>query len=187
MKLAAHRQVVVGADFAGFPLKERVKQHLESNGWEVSDLTPVATEAPMYHRVGFMLGSQIAEQAFDRALAFCGSGMGIHVAASKVPHVHAAVAESVSAARRAATANGCNLLAMGAFWTGPRLGMAMADAFLNGRLGDGYEEWEGFYEYHKIGFDECETFDYEAYKSNGFQVVDARDAELGAEPAHLSL
>ena len=123
---------------------------------------------------------------FEKALAFCGTGMGIHVAASKCPHVHAAVAESVRSAKRAAAANGCNLLAMGGFWTAPRLGMAMADAFLNTSLGDGYEDWDGFYEYHKIGLDECEEFDYEAYKANGFQVVNPREAKLGPEPEALA-
>ena len=96
------------------------------------------------------------------------------------------VAESVRSARRAATANNCNLLAMGGFWIAPRLGIAMADAFLSGNLGDGYEGWEGFYEYHKIGYDECENFDYEAYKANGFEVVDPRNVELGPEPKGLA-
>ena len=186
MKTAKDKQVVVGADFAGWPLKEYVKKHLEDNGWEVTDLTPVKEGLPMYHRVGFMVGSQIAEKKFDKALAFCGTGMGIHVAASKCPHVHAAVVESVRAAKRAAAANGCNVLAMGGFWTAPRLGMAMADAFLNSGLGDGYEDWDGFYEYHKIGFDECENFDYEAYKANGFEVVNPQEHELGAEPKGLA-
>lgn len=186
MKLARNKQVVVGADFAGQALKDHVKKHLEANGWEVTDVTPDPDNAPMYHRVGFMLGTRIAEKEFDKALAFCGSGMGIHVAASKVPHVHAAVAESVPTARRAATANGCNLLAMGGFWAGPRLAQAMAVAFLTGELGDDYEDWEGFYDYHKIGFDECEEFDYEAYKANGFQVVAPREATLGPEPQRLA-
>lgn len=107
----------------------------------------------MYHRVGFLVGSQISEGRFHKALAFCGSGMGIHIAASRCPHVHAAVVETVDAARRAATANNCNVLAMGGFWVAPRLGAAMADAFLNNELGDGYEAWEGFYDYHKLGYD----------------------------------
>jgi ribose 5-phosphate isomerase B len=64
--------------------------------------------------------------------------------------------------------------------------MAMADAFLNTSLGDGYEDWDGFYEYHKIGFDECEEFDYDAYKANGFQVVSPREAVLGPEPERLA-
>jgi ribose 5-phosphate isomerase B len=112
--------------------------------------------------------------------------MGIHIAASKCPHVHAAVCESVPTALRAATANNANVLAIGAFFTAPRLANAMADAFLDHSLGDGYESWEGFYDYHKIGYDECENFDYAAYKANGFCVVDPDEAELGAEPCGLA-
>lgn len=186
MKTTGQRQVVVGADFAGFPLKEHVKEHLVANGWEVTDLTPEKGDLPMYHRVGFLVGSRIAEGEFEKALAFCGTGMGIHVAASKVPHVHAAVAESVRAARRASTANGCNLLAMGGFWIAPRLGQAMADAFLTTSLGDGYEDWDGFYDYHKLGFDETENFDYEAYRANGFALADPGEVVLGSEPSRLA-
>jgi ribose 5-phosphate isomerase B len=186
MKTTQDKEVVVGADFAGFPLKEAVKAHLEARGWTVTDLTPSLDGIPMYHRAGFLVGAQLAEGNFEKALAFCGTGMGIHIAASKCPHVHAAVCETVQAARRAATANNANLLAMGAFWTGPRLAMAMADEFLEHRLGDGYEAWDGFYEYHKIGYDECERFDYAAYKANGFQVPDPEEYPLGDEPAGLA-
>jgi len=142
------KHVVVGADFAGHPLKEAVKAHLEERGWTVTDLTPDAESAPMYHRVGFALGAQIAEGKFERALAFCGTGMGIHIAASKCPHVHA--------------------------------------AFLESSLGSGYEAWDGFYEYHRIGYDECENFDYEAYKANGFEVVDPGSAVLAEQPKGLA-
>lgn len=186
MRTAKDRYVVMGADFAGFPLKEAVKRHLVERGWTVEDVTPTLESADMYHRVGFQVGSRIAEGEYEKGLAFCGTGMGIHIAASKVPHVHAAVAETVPAARRAATANNANLLAMGAFWTAPRLGMAMADAFLESSLGDGYEEWQGFYEYHKRGYDECESFDYEAYRANGFQVADPSVPGLGPEPDGLA-
>lgn len=186
MKLTKDRHVVVGADFAGFPLKEAVKSHLTSNGWQVKDMTPTLEEADMYHRVGFLVGSRIAEGEYEKALLFCGSGMGIHVAASKVPHVHAAVCESVPSALRAATANNCNVMAMGAFYIAPRLGRAMADAFLSHSLGEGYEDWDGFYAYHRIGYDECEAFDYEAYRANGFRVVEPREADLGPEPRALA-
>lgn len=180
------KRVVVGADFAGFGLKEAVKQHLIERGWTVVDITPVKEECPMYHRVGFAVGARIAEGETEKALAFCGSGMGIHIAASKVPHVHAAVCESVDAARRAVTANNANLLAMGAFFIGPRLGMAMADAFLDAHFGEGYEDWDGFDAYHRVGYEECEHFDYAAYKANGFQVPDPQEAPLGPEPRGLA-
>lgn len=187
MKTSQERHVVVGADFAGFALKEAVKKHLERRGWTVRDLTPVREDAPMYHRVGFMVGAQIAEREYEKALAFCGSGMGIHVAASKCPHVHAAVCESVPTALRAATANNCNVLAMGGFYIAPRLGAAMADAFLEHSLGNGYEEWYGFYDYHQIGYDECENFDYAEYRNNGFRVSGARDVVLGPEPSTVTI
>lgn len=186
MKSARDKHVVVGADFAGFPLKESVKRHLEERGWTVTDLTPIKEDAPMYHRVGFLVGSKISEREFEKALLFCGSGMGIHIAASKCPHVHAAVCESVPAARRAASANNANVLAMGAFFTAARLAQAMADAFLDHSLGDGYEQWDGFYDYHRIGYDECENFDYAAYKANGYEVVGPREAVLGPEPRGLA-
>lgn len=186
MKTLRSKHVVVGADFAGFPLKEAVKAHLEERGWIVSDLTPSADTAPMYHRVGFALGAKIAEGEFERALAFCGTGMGIHIAASKVPHVHAAVCESVPSAKRAVAANNANLLAMGSFYVAPRTAMAMADAFLESELGTGYEDWEGFYDYHRIGYEECEHFNYEEYRAHGFQVSRPQFAVLGPEPKGLA-
>ncbi|MEO7350091.1 MAG: RpiB/LacA/LacB family sugar-phosphate isomerase [Terrimesophilobacter sp.] len=186
MSATENKNVVVGADFAGFPLKEAVKKHLESRGWTVTDMTPERENVPMYHRVGFMVGAQISEKKFEKALVFCGSGMGIHIAASKCPGVHSAVCESVASAKRASTANNANVLAMGAFFTAPRLANAMAEAFLENSLGDGYEDWDGFYEYHKLGFDECENFDYEAYKANGFSVLDPQEVTLGPEPRGLA-
>ena len=75
---------------------------------------------------------------------------------------------------------------MGAFYVAPRTAMAMADAFLESSLGSGYEDWDGFYEYHRIGYDECENFDYEAYKANGFEVVNPGFAVLAEQPKGLA-
>jgi ribose 5-phosphate isomerase B len=186
MKTVKDKQVVVGADFAGYSLKEYVKKHLESRGWTVTDLTPDIETSPMYHRVGFQVGAMISEKKFERGLIFCGTGMGIHIAASKCPHVHAAVCESVHAARRCIAANSCNILAMGSFFIANRLGAAMADAFLDTNFGDGYENWDGFYEYHKIGYDECENFDYNAYKANGFDLAEKPEVTMGPEPVGLT-
>ena len=188
MKTIKDRHVLVAADFAGFPLKEAVVRHLKERGWNVTDIGVRSGDpdnSEMFHRIGFRAGAKISEGEFERALIFCGTGMGIHIAASKCPHVHSAVAESVPAALRCVTANNCNVLAMGAFYIAPRTGMAMADAFLEHGLGDGYEGWEGFYEYHKLGYDEIESFDYEAFKANGFQAAISGEAELGPEPEGL--
>ena len=157
MKLVKDKQILVAADFAGLALKDAVVQHLKERGWTVTDVGMKADDTgtpEMYHRIGLRAGAMIAEGEFERALLFCGTGMGIHIAASKCPHVHAAVCETVPAALRCVTANNCNVLAMGGFYVAPRTGMAMADAFLEHKLGDGYEDWDGFYEFHKLGYDE---------------------------------
>lgn len=58
----------------------------------------------------------------------------------------------------------------------------VAADFAGLELKDGYEDWEGFYEYHKLGYDELENFDYEAYKANGFSLPNPGRAPLGPEP-----
>lgn len=185
MKMVKDKQILVGADFAGCPLKDAVVEHLKIKGWEVTDIgvqSPDEENPEMYHRVGFKVGAKIAEGEFERALLFCGTGMGIHLAASKCPHVHAAVVESVPAALRCIAANHCNVMAMGSYYVTPRMGMAMADAFLEHNFGDGYEDWDGFYEYHLIGYEEAENFDYEEYKKNGFELPNPKNCALAPEP-----
>ncbi len=185
MKTIKDKQILVAADFAGYPLKEAVAAHLRAKGWTVTDVgvTDPNTEDTenMFHRVGLRAGSLISEGEFERALLFCGTGMGIHIAASKCPHVHAGVVESVPAALRAITGNGVNVLAMGAFYVAPAMGCDIADAYLGASLGSGYEWWHNFYEFHKLAIDELEAFDYEEYKKNGFKLNHMGDFDLKLE------
>lgn len=181
MKSYKNKCLVVGADFAGFPLKEVVVNYLRDKGWDITDLGVLSmdeTDPPMFHRIGLKVGAQITEKEFDRALLFCGTGMGIHIAASKCPGVHAGVVESVPAARRAITGNGVNVLAMGAFYVAPQMGKEIADAFLYNDLGSGYEYWPNFYEFHKLAIDELDAFDYQEFKRNGFEVKRIGDVDI---------
>ena len=183
MKTVKDKYLVVGADFAGFPLKEVVVAHLEKKGWKILDLGVKKDSDPkdtdlMFHRVGLRVGAEIAEGNYERAMVFCGTGMGIHIAASKCPHVHAGVVESLPAAIRAITGNGVNVLAMGAFYVAPQTACDIADAYLANSLGSGWEWWHNFYEFHKLAIDELEAFDYETYKQNGFKVNKLGDFDL---------
>ena len=183
MKTMKDKEILVGADFAGFLLKEAVVEHLQKYGWKVTDVGVKKDSNPddtdlMFHRIGLRVGSMITEKEFERALIFCGTGMGIHIAASKCPGVHAGVVESVPAALRAITGNGVNVLAMGAFYVAPQMGCDIADAYLGASLGSGYEWWHNFYEFHKLAIDELNAFDYEEYKANGFKVNKLGDYPL---------
>lgn len=182
MKMVKDKQLLVGADFSGFPLKEVVVEHLEKKGWEITDVGVLSLDDTdddlMFHRVGLRVGSMITEKEFERALIFCGTGMGIHIAASKCPNVHAGVVESIPAALRAITGNGVNVLAMGAFYVAPQMGIEIAEAYLNNNLGDGYEWWHNFYEFHKLAIDELDAFNYDKYKENGFKLEHLANYEL---------
>jgi len=185
MKTIKDKQLLVGADFAGYPLKEAVVRHLKDKGWTITDvgvIDPGIEDTDlMFHRVGLKVGAMIAEGEFERALLFCGTGMGIHIAASKCPHVHAGVVESVPAALRAITGNGVNVLAMGAFYVAPQMGCDIADAYLGATFGSGYEWWHNFYEFHKLAIDELEAFDYDGYKRSGFKLKHRGDFPLKLE------
>ena len=79
MKTIKDKQLLVGADFAGFPLKEAVVAHLQKKGWTITDVGVRADSDPkdtdlMFHRVGLRVGSIISEGEFARALIFCGTG-----------------------------------------------------------------------------------------------------------------
>ena len=83
MKTIKDKYLLVGADFAGYPLKEAVVAHLKAKGWKITDVGVQADSDPdkdtdlMFHRIGLRVGSMIAEHEFERALIFCGTGMGI--------------------------------------------------------------------------------------------------------------
>jgi len=115
LKTIKDKQILVAADFAGFPLKEAVVEHLKKKGWTVTDIgvrSENEENPEMFHRIGLKAGAKISEGEFERALIFCGTGMGIHIAASKCPGVFAGVVESVPSALRAITGNDVNVLAM---------------------------------------------------------------------------
>lgn len=173
MKTIKDKYLLVGADTAGFPIKEAVVAHLKAQGWTIEDIGVTDYERDkddlnlMFHRVGLRVGAKIASGEYERAMVFCGTGMGIHIAASKCPHVHAGVVESPQAAERAAKGNGVNVLAMGAFFVTTHMACVIADAYLNSWLGKGYEWWHNFYEFHKLAIDEMEAFDYDEYMKTG--------------------
>ncbi len=181
MKTIKDKQILVAADFAGFPLKEVVVEHLKKRGWTVTDIGVKSADEKdpeMFHRIGLKAGAKITEKEFERALLFCGTGMGIHIAASKCPGVHAGVVQSVAAAKRAITGNAVNVLALGAFYVAPQMAKDIVDVYLYNELGSGYEWWPNFYEFHKLSVDELDAFNYEEFKANGFEVKRLGDFPL---------
>jgi ribose 5-phosphate isomerase B len=107
--------VAIGCDPNATALKDVIISQLKGLGYNVEDF---GSEDPIYARVAFTVGEAVAAKKFDRGILLCGTGIGMSIAANKVPGVYAALCADTYSAERAIKSNNSNVLAIGAFTTG---------------------------------------------------------------------
>ena len=107
-------KISLGADHAGFELKERIKQTLEQQGVIVDDQGTMSTASVDYPDFAKKVGEQVAIKQADCGILVCGSGIGMSIAANKVPGVRAANVTSEYEAQMSREHNDANVLALGA-------------------------------------------------------------------------
>jgi ribose 5-phosphate isomerase B len=103
----------VGADHAGFPLKEKVRDYLASQGFEVEDAGPATTESVDYPDFAEKVSARVVAKQADFGVLMCGTGLGVAIAANKVPGIRAATCNDTLSAHFARAHNDANVLAMG--------------------------------------------------------------------------
>jgi ribose 5-phosphate isomerase B len=107
-------RIALGSDHAGYDLKTLLKASLESWGHDVVDLgTNSASEPVDYPDYGAAVGRAVVSNDAELGVAVCGSGIGIAIAANKVPGVRAAVVHDVTSGHLAREHNHANVLCMG--------------------------------------------------------------------------
>jgi ribose 5-phosphate isomerase B len=107
--------VAIGCDPNATTLKDIIVSQLKGLGYSVKDF---GSEDPIYARVAFAVGEAVAANEFDRGILLCGTGIGMSIAANKVPGIFAALCSDTYSAERAIKSNNSNILAIGAFTTG---------------------------------------------------------------------
>lgn len=108
------RRIAIGADHGGFALKSKLVKALQAKGFEVADLG-THSEAPCdYPVIGEKVALAVAKKSFDRGILLCKSGIGIAIAANKVPGIRAAVCHDLFDAQRSREHNDANVMVMGA-------------------------------------------------------------------------
>ncbi len=122
--------IAIGSDHAGFRLKEELRRHLESAGHTVIDLGTASEESVDYPDYGLAVGRAVASGQAGRGVAVCGTGIGIAIAANKVPGVRAGTPGDLYATRLMREHNDANVIAFGARLTAAPLAIAMLDLFL---------------------------------------------------------
>lgn len=106
-------RVAIGADHAGYLLKEHLKQTLHRLGHEVTDFGTISEESVDYPPICMAVGRAVVAGAADRGVVLGGSGQGEQIAANKVPGVRAALCNDLFTARLSREHNDANVLSMG--------------------------------------------------------------------------
>ena len=122
-------KVAIGADHAGFELKERVKRHLESTGHSVLDMGTSSKESTDYPQYAFRVAEAVRDGVADRGVLVCDSGNGIAIAANKVEGVRAALVVNPEHAVLSRRHNDANILVLGSLLTPPAEENAILDAW----------------------------------------------------------
>jgi ribose 5-phosphate isomerase B len=123
-------RIAIGSDHAGFSVKEAIRTYLESAGYLVSDLGTSSEQSVDYPDYGQAVGQRVVSRQADFGIAVCGTGIGISIAANKVPGVRAALAHDLNTARRAREHNDANVLALGGRVVTGEAAIAMVQVFL---------------------------------------------------------
>jgi ribose 5-phosphate isomerase B len=106
-------KIALGADHAGFALKEKVREYLRSKGLEVEDFGTRNTERVDYPDFAEKVAARVSAKRADYGVLVCGTGIGMMMAANKVPGIRAANANNTVSARMAREHNNANVLTLG--------------------------------------------------------------------------
>jgi ribose 5-phosphate isomerase B len=127
-------KLVIGSDHAGFPLKEQVREHLTKAGHEVIDLGAYNTEPSDYPDYAEKVGEAVKRGEAGRGIVLCGSGVGVCVAANKIPGIRAGICHDTYSAHQGVEHDDMNVLVMGARIIGPAVAFEIADAYVNAKF-----------------------------------------------------
>jgi len=127
-------KIAIGADHAGFELKECVKALLLELKHQVLDLGTNSTKPVDYPDFAEAVGLAVREGKAERGILVCGSGVGASVAANKIPGVRAGLCHDHYSAHQGVEHDDMNVLCLGARVIGPELALELVNAFLAARF-----------------------------------------------------
>src|SRR3954470_1161399 len=130
-------KIAVGADHAGYELKEKLKQRLTQQGVQVVDEGTVSNESVDYPDFARKVGEDVVGKRADLGLLVCGSGIGMAIAANKVPGVRAANVSNVEEAGLSREHNDANVLSIGARFLDETKAWSIVDKFLHTEFAGG--------------------------------------------------
>lgn len=123
-------KIVIASDHAGFALKESLKTYLTEKGWEVLDCGTDSEASCDYPVFAHALCDKIKAGEAKLGILVCGTGIGMSMAANKVPGIRAAVCSDCFSTKFTRAHNDANVMCLGARVTGDGLAKELVDIFL---------------------------------------------------------
>ena len=132
--------IAIGADHAGFLLKEDIKAYLESKGHNVTDFGTNSTDAIDYPEFGHKVALSVLKGESEVGFTFCGSGNGINMTANKYQQIRSALCWKKEIAILAREHNDANMCALPARFISKDEAIEIVDAFLHTKFEGGRHE-----------------------------------------------
>lgn len=123
-------KIALGADHAGYELKNRIKQHLSDGGYEIQDEGTNSSESVDYPDFAMKVAEDVAEGRAALGVLVCGTGIGMAISANKVPGIRAANCDTGLEAQLSREHNDANVLTLGARLLDPHTALALVDTWL---------------------------------------------------------
>lgn len=123
-------KVAIGSDHGGFELKEEIKKYFEEQGIEYEDFGTFSTDSVDYPDIAFLVSDSVTKGENPLGILVCGTGIGMSIAANKVPGIRAALVSDVYSAKMAREHNDSNILVLGGRVTGKSLALYIVETFL---------------------------------------------------------
>ena len=123
--------IVIASDHGGYALKQELMAHLKEKGVEFEDIGTYSEASCNYPEYAERAARGVAEGKYEKGILVCGTGIGMSLAANKIPGIRCALLSDVMSARLTREHNDTNMMALGAGVTGEMLALEIVDTWLN--------------------------------------------------------
>lgn len=130
-------KLAIGSDHAGYVLKEVIRKHIETQGYEYIDYGTNSEESVDYPVYAQKVAEAIVAKEADLGIIVCGTGIGVSIAANKVPGIRAALCSDCFSAEACRQHNNANIITLGSRVVGEGLAIKIIDTFLDAKYESG--------------------------------------------------
>lgn len=124
-------KIAIGADHAGYQLKEKIKEHLQAQKMEFRDLGTFKLDSCDYPEYAYKVSMAVLYEGYNRGILICGTGIGMCITANKVKGVRAAMAHNPEFAKLSRLHNDSNILCLAGRHLEPEQAFEIIDVWLN--------------------------------------------------------